>query len=80
MGGPGSGRRANPRRRRRVVELRAAGLTLAEIGRRVGMTREGVRQTLAVCGVPAVRSAPPATWWAAPEEEPQRPPWFGEGI
>jgi hypothetical protein len=67
-----------------VVELRAAGLTLAEIGRRVGMTREGVRQTLAVCGVPAGRVVPPVPWWAAcaaaAVEQPQRPAWVGEGI
>jgi hypothetical protein len=57
MGGPGSGRRANPQRRRRAVELRARGLTLAEIGRRLGMTPEGVRLALAACGLPAGRAA-----------------------
>jgi transcriptional regulator with XRE-family HTH domain len=40
MGNANSGRRPNLEQRRRVAALRAEGLTLAEIGRRLGMTRQ----------------------------------------
>jgi transcriptional regulator with XRE-family HTH domain len=46
MGGKNSGRRPDLGRRRRAAELRARGLTLAEVGRRLGITREGARQVL----------------------------------
>ena len=46
MGGPGSGRRADAARRRKAEWLRARGLTLKEIGRRLGVTAQGVRYML----------------------------------
>jgi len=62
MGGPGSGRKADPQRRRRAAELRSRGLTFDEVGRRLGVSREAARQmVLAVpppcqsCGAPAPR-------------------------
>lgn len=48
MGGPGSGRRPAPgheRLRSRAARLRAAGLTWAEIGRRLGVSRQRVQYT-----------------------------------
>jgi transcriptional regulator with XRE-family HTH domain len=47
MGGPGSGRRPNLARWRKAVQLRARGLTLAAIGRRLGLTRQGTAYILA---------------------------------
>jgi transcriptional regulator with XRE-family HTH domain len=41
MGGPGSGRRGNQVRRREAERLRGQGLTLVEIGRRLGISRQG---------------------------------------
>jgi hypothetical protein len=43
MGGPGSGRRRDKGRDREAVELRERGLTLAAIGHRLGITRQGVK-------------------------------------
>jgi DNA-binding XRE family transcriptional regulator len=40
MGGPGSGGTPDRRRQRQVAELRAEGLTLAAIGRRLGLSRQ----------------------------------------
>jgi transcriptional regulator with XRE-family HTH domain len=40
------GRWPDPLRRRRVAELRARGLTLAEIARRLGITKQAVHQCL----------------------------------
>jgi transcriptional regulator with XRE-family HTH domain len=57
MGGPGSGPKADPRRCRRVLALRARGLTFAEIGRRVGVSREGARQLVRAA---AGRGRPPS--------------------
>ena len=54
MGGPGSGRKADPRRQRLAAALRARGLTFAEVGRRLGVTPEAARQmALAAAGRPA---------------------------
>jgi DNA-binding XRE family transcriptional regulator len=50
MGGPSSGRRANPERRRRILELRASGLTVVQIARRVGVTHQSVQQHLKAAG------------------------------
>jgi transcriptional regulator with XRE-family HTH domain len=41
-----SGRKPNLERRRRVVELRAKGLSLSDIGRRLGISRQTVHATL----------------------------------
>jgi transcriptional regulator with XRE-family HTH domain len=46
MGGPGSGARPDAARRRQVGELRRQGLTLAEIGRRLGLSRQLVHHYL----------------------------------
>ena len=46
MGGQGSGRRPTPGRRRRILELRAAGLTPAEIAQRSEVTHQAVQQHL----------------------------------
>jgi transcriptional regulator with XRE-family HTH domain len=43
----GSGRKPDPRRRAEIARLRARGLTLAEIGRRLGVTRQAVFDVLA---------------------------------
>jgi hypothetical protein len=40
------GRRAQPGRRRQAARLRARGLTLAEIGRRLGVSRQAVQHLL----------------------------------
>jgi transcriptional regulator with XRE-family HTH domain len=50
MGGPGSGRRANAERRRRIVELRACGLTIVQIARRLGVTHQSVHRHLKAAG------------------------------
>ena len=46
MGGPGSGRRDNAARRRQAERLRARSLTFRDIGRRLGLSAEGVRYVL----------------------------------
>ena len=53
MGGPGSGRKADPRRQRLAAALRARGLTFAAIGRRLGVTPEAARQMALAAGRPA---------------------------
>jgi transcriptional regulator with XRE-family HTH domain len=50
MGGPGSGRRPDLERRRQAAALRSRGWTLAQIGRRLGLTREGIRLMLRDAG------------------------------
>jgi general stress protein YciG len=42
MGGQGSGPQTNTERDKEIVRLREQGLTLAEIGRRFGLTRQAV--------------------------------------
>jgi DNA-binding XRE family transcriptional regulator len=55
MGGPESGQNTDPDRRR-AADLRAQGLTFAEVGRWLGVSREAVRKlVLAAAG----RSGPP---------------------
>jgi transcriptional regulator with XRE-family HTH domain len=56
MGGKNSGRRPNLGRRRRAAELRAQGLTFAEVGRRLGITREGARQVVLAAPPPPCAS------------------------
>jgi transcriptional regulator with XRE-family HTH domain len=51
MGGPGSGARRDPARGRRVVELRRQGLTLAQLGRRLHMSRQLVHYYAAAAGL-----------------------------
>jgi transcriptional regulator with XRE-family HTH domain len=51
MGGPNSGRRPDEGRRQQILELRARGLTLAEIGRRLGISRQAVQATLKETGL-----------------------------
>src|ERR1700736_4681041 len=50
MGGVGGGGRPDPKRRRLPLKLRAQGLTLKQIGERLGMSREGARQLLIATG------------------------------
>src|SRR5262245_11031059 len=52
MGGRGSGRKVDGRRRRRMARLRDRGLTLEEIGRQLGVTKQCVQATLAKAGPP----------------------------
>ena len=68
MGGPGSGPRPDPWRRRRVAELRARGLTLPEIGRRFGLSKQLVHYYVRLAG------APPAGWRAAAPASRGSPP------
>ena len=51
MGGPNSGRRPDEARRQRIQGLRAQGLTLAEIGRRLGISRQAVQGALKGSGL-----------------------------
>jgi DNA-binding transcriptional regulator YiaG len=46
MGGPGRPRTTDPARRRKAERLRARGRTFREIGRRLGVTGQGVRYML----------------------------------
>jgi transcriptional regulator with XRE-family HTH domain len=57
MGGPGSGNH-KPGRRRQAAELRAQGLTLPEIGRRMGCSKQAVHYLLGLRG-PAPRPPKP---------------------
>lgn len=52
MGGQGSGRKQYLKTLRLAVKLRAEGLTLQEIGRRVGVSRQWVERLLAAHGDP----------------------------
>jgi DNA-binding CsgD family transcriptional regulator len=57
MGSAYSGRRRDQARRQQVVQLRAQGMSVADIARRLGLTRQGVLHHLrpvAVPGAPAV--------------------------
>ena len=66
MGGPGSGPRPDAWRRRRVAELRARGLTLPEIGRRFGLSKQLVHYYVRLAGGPAATRRVP--------DVPSRPP------
>jgi transcriptional regulator with XRE-family HTH domain len=46
------GRRPNPEQRRRLAELRARGLSYAEIGRRLGVSKQAVHLALRKLGRP----------------------------
>jgi transcriptional regulator with XRE-family HTH domain len=48
-----SGRKPDVKRRAEIIRLRDRGLSLAEIGRRLGMSKQGVFQVLAVLRQPA---------------------------
>jgi len=48
-----SGRKPNVRRRAQIVRLRARGLSLAEIGRRLGISKQGVYEALVLLRQPA---------------------------
>jgi hypothetical protein len=52
MGGLNSGRRPNLQRRAKARELRNQGFTLQEIGAKLGVSKEAVRQMLIACGLP----------------------------
>jgi hypothetical protein len=45
----------NPRRRRRAAELRAAGLTLAQIGKRLGVSAQAIHELLRKAGQEGTR-------------------------
>jgi transcriptional regulator with XRE-family HTH domain len=63
MGGLGSGRQRDPAREAAMAELRRQGLTLAEIGRRFGVSKQAVKATL---------DRPPAP--PRPPKRPKPPP------
>ena len=46
MGNKNSGRKPNQERRRQMIDLREQGLTLGEIGQRLGVTRQAVFDAL----------------------------------
>ena len=50
MGGRGSGAKPDERRRREMANLRAQGLSYAEIGRRLGVSRQCVQRLLQRAG------------------------------
>jgi transcriptional regulator with XRE-family HTH domain len=56
MGGHGSGRKPDRPRVEEMARLRDAGLTLAEIGERLGVTRQTVHRTLARAGLSRPRA------------------------
>jgi transcriptional regulator with XRE-family HTH domain len=51
-----SGRKPDAKRRAEIARLRAKGLSLAEIGRRLGVSRQSVQVTLRAMARPAVRT------------------------
>jgi hypothetical protein len=55
MGGPASGRKPDRHKQRRVSALRRQGLTLAEIGRRLGLSRQLVHRHLKAAGMAGPR-------------------------
>jgi transcriptional regulator with XRE-family HTH domain len=57
MGGPGSGRKRDPARWRKAAALRARGLSLSQIGRRLGITHQGVRHIIRRSGPAAALPA-----------------------
>src|SRR5262245_44866401 len=52
------GPRPNYTRRQQVAELRRRGLTLAEIGAQLGVTRQAVSSLIHVAGLPVTRGVP----------------------
>jgi hypothetical protein len=52
MGGRGSGRRRDAERDREMVRLYAEGLSLRDVGRRLGLSRQAVAKALERQGVP----------------------------
>jgi transcriptional regulator with XRE-family HTH domain len=56
MGGQGSGRKPDRPRAKEMARLRAVGLTLVEIGDRLGVTRQTVQKTLATAGLSRPRA------------------------
>jgi transcriptional regulator with XRE-family HTH domain len=56
MGGRGSGRKPDRPRVEQMARLRDAGLTLAEIGERLGVTRQCVLRTLSRAGLSRPRA------------------------
>ena len=84
MGGPGSGARANAAMRRQVAELRRQGLTLAEIGRRLRLSRQLVHHYLKPPAVSPARPCPECggvaiLTGAYVREEPGPCPWCVAG-
>jgi hypothetical protein len=70
MGGKGSGNH-KPDRRRKAAELRARGLSLAEIGRAMGMSKQAAHQLLGYrgrrgCGGRSLRARAAAPRWGRP--------------
>jgi DNA-binding XRE family transcriptional regulator len=55
MGGPGSGLKPDAAKRRKAAELRAQGLGVTEIARRLGLTRQCVHDHLLAVGAGAPR-------------------------
>jgi transcriptional regulator with XRE-family HTH domain len=61
-----SGRKPNLRRRAAIARLRARGLSLAEIGRRLSISREGVSQALSQMRRPPRQLSVPCSGCRAP--------------
>jgi len=61
-----SGRKPNVQRRSRIARLHARGLTLSEIGRRLGVTRQAVHDALVQLSRPLPERSVPCAGCAAP--------------
>ncbi|HKI34044.1 MAG TPA: helix-turn-helix domain-containing protein [Gemmataceae bacterium] len=73
-----SGRKPNPKRRAEIAGLHARGLTLAEIGRRLGMSRQGVYEALALLRQPMPKRSVPCVGCRAPIASPGALPSDGD--
>jgi transcriptional regulator with XRE-family HTH domain len=75
-----SGRRPNRGRRREIAKLRGQGLSQAEIGRRLGVTRQCVQGTLRAMARGPCRAVPCASCGAAIASEGALPSDAGSAV